>query len=79
MRLFTMMVVLVFRVAVYCDIEVKIANGNLKGKILKSRGGRSYYSFTGIPFAKPPIGHLRFEVGLGGGKTNSNYYIHSIQ
>lgn len=47
---------------VSCDPIVKITKGAIKGQILKSRDGRDYYSFTGIPFAKPPIGELRFKV-----------------
>lgn len=46
----------------FCEIQVQIAKGSLKGQILKSRDGRPYYSFRGIPYAKPPIGELRFEV-----------------
>lgn len=55
---------------VYIDLvccilqELKITNGVIKGQILKSRYGRSYYSYTGIPYAKPPIRELRFKVGL---------------
>jgi len=46
-----------------CDVEVRITKGNIKGRTLRSRDGRRYHSFTGIPFAKQPIGDLRFEVG----------------
>ncbi|XP_050306615.1 venom carboxylesterase-6 [Anthonomus grandis grandis] len=45
-----------------CNIpEVKCAQGTLVGKILKSKEGRDIFSFTGIPFAKPPLGDLRFK------------------
>lgn len=54
-------VALIFDTA-FCEIEVQITKGSLKGLTLKSRNGRSYYSFRGIPYAKPPIGELRFEV-----------------
>ncbi|XP_060845477.1 uncharacterized protein LOC132925065 [Rhopalosiphum padi] len=47
--------------SVFCEVEVKITKGILKGQILKSRNERPYYSFTGIPYAKPPVGKLRFE------------------
>ncbi|CAG9768327.1 unnamed protein product [Ceutorhynchus assimilis] len=40
---------------------VKCADGKLEGKILKSREGRDIFGYLGIPFAKPPIGNLRFE------------------
>jgi len=42
--------------------ELEIAKGLIKGQILKSRNGRSYYSYTGIPYAKPPLKELRFKV-----------------
>lgn len=55
-------VVVLFCHSIFCEIEVKIAKGILRGQILKSRNGRPYYSYTGIPYAKPPVGELRFEV-----------------
>lgn len=47
---------------VYGQLEIEITNGKLRGKILESRDGRPYYSYTGIPYAKPPIGERRFKV-----------------
>lgn len=45
--------------------ELKITKyGAIKGTHLKSRDGRPYYSYTGIPYAKPPIGELRFKVRI---------------
>lgn len=41
---------------------VKIENGFLRGKIMKSQNGRAIFGFTSIPFAKPPLGELRFQV-----------------
>lgn len=43
---------------------VEVKQGKVKGLLLKSRNGTSYYAFYGIPFAKPPVGHLRFEVNV---------------
>lgn len=60
---FHLFLILFFHSA-FCEIKVKITEGTLKGQILNSRDGRPYYSFTGIPYAKPPIGNLRFEVIL---------------
>lgn len=40
---------------------VKCEDGKLVGAILKTREGRDIYSFLGIPFAKPPVGDLRFK------------------
>lgn len=41
---------------------VKIVEGQLRGIIEKSIYGKSYAAFKGIPYAKPPIGELRFQV-----------------
>jgi len=37
-----------------------ISTGKVQGGLCYSRSGRIYSSFTGIPFAKPPTGKLRF-------------------
>lgn len=54
--------IILFLSSASCKVEVKITKGILNGRILKSRNERPYYSFTGIPYAKPPVGELRFEV-----------------
>lgn len=41
---------------------VNIKLGQLKGRIAQDMNGCDYYSFQGIPFAKPPIDKLRFKV-----------------
>lgn len=38
--------------------------GRLRGHYLETRGGRKIAAFTGIPYAKPPVGDLRFKVTL---------------
>jgi len=61
----TFIAVMVFLDLVYCISEkLEINKGVIKGQILKSRNGQSYYSYTGIPYAKPPIGELRFKVSI---------------
>jgi len=35
--------------------------GKVKGRQCRSKQGKTIYSFKGIPYAQPPIGHLRFE------------------
>ncbi|KRT82414.1 esterase [Oryctes borbonicus] len=40
---------------------IEISNGWLQGTFEKSYNGRLYSSFQGIPYAKPPIGELRFQ------------------
>ncbi|KAJ0182978.1 hypothetical protein K1T71_000954 [Dendrolimus kikuchii] len=40
---------------------VTVDQGQLQGKVVTSPTGKSYYSFQGIPYAKPPLGSLRFQ------------------
>ena len=42
--------------------EVQTSSGRLKGEILKHVEELPFYSFKGIPYAKPPIGYLKFKV-----------------
>lgn len=42
---------------------IEIENGLIRGKILQSVYLKSdYFAFRGIPYAKPPIGNLRFKL-----------------
>lgn len=41
---------------------VTLKQGKLKGWIHKSTNNKDIYSFTGIPYGKPPLGPLRFKV-----------------
>ncbi|XP_013176488.1 PREDICTED: juvenile hormone esterase-like isoform X1 [Papilio xuthus] len=40
---------------------VRVAQGALQGRIANAPSGKAYYSFQGIPYAKPPLGSLRFK------------------
>lgn len=42
--------------------SVTIAQGKLKGGEAVSENGHKFYEFFSIPYAKPPIGDLRFKV-----------------
>lgn len=45
------------------ELRITLPNGSkLVGRTLRSYGGRSIKSFLGVPYAKPPIGDLRFKV-----------------
>lgn len=44
------------------EVTVTVEQGKLKGKTGTDFSGNLYYSFQGIPFAKPPLGKLRFKV-----------------
>lgn len=41
---------------------VRVAQGALQGRVANAPSGKAYYSFQGIPYAKPPLGSLRFKV-----------------
>ncbi|CAH1102370.1 unnamed protein product [Psylliodes chrysocephalus] len=44
--------------------QVKISDGVLNGAYLTTRNNRKFSGFNGIPFAKPPVGELRFQAPL---------------
>ncbi|XP_049948016.1 juvenile hormone esterase-like [Schistocerca serialis cubense] len=46
-------------------VTVSIPQGALRGRRLKTPSGRTYCSFQGIPYAKPPVGPLRFKLPTG--------------
>uniref|UniRef100_A0A2H8TEY6 Carboxylic ester hydrolase n=2 Tax=Melanaphis sacchari TaxID=742174 RepID=A0A2H8TEY6_9HEMI len=43
------------------DNILNLSQGKIKGNIFKSRNGREFQAFQGIPYAKPPIGDLRLQ------------------
>lgn len=42
--------------------EVETKQGSLRGIIRTTESDRKFYSFRGIPYAKTPVGPLRFKV-----------------
>lgn len=47
------------------ELRVKLSNGSkLVGRYLRSYSGRPIKAFMHIPYAKPPIGPLRFKVSF---------------
>ena len=46
------------------DVKLSTGQGQILGKVLESREGRKYFAFYDVPYAKPPVGELRFKVGL---------------
>nr|CAD7586928.1 unnamed protein product [Timema genevievae] len=43
------------------SVKVRISQGELQGKKVPSKARGVFYSFLGIPYAKPPVGSLRFK------------------
>jgi len=43
------------------ETKVQVAEGKLNGVIVNGYNVR-YLAFRGIPYAKPPVGELRFKV-----------------
>lgn len=45
--------------------EITLSGGKkLVGRTLKTDSGFSYNAFSGIPYAQPPVGNLRFKVRI---------------
>lgn len=44
-----------------CPI-VEVEQGKLKGKVCKTSNNSEFFAFKGVPYAKPPVGDLRFSV-----------------
>lgn len=43
-------------------VQIKVNEGMLEGDFVINEYGGTFYSFKGIPYASPPIGHNRFQV-----------------
>lgn len=41
---------------------IETEQGKLKGQVTINCNGFSYFTFMGIPYAKPPVGEYRFSV-----------------
>ncbi|VVC96604.1 unnamed protein product [Leptidea sinapis] len=41
-------------------VDVDVNEGTLRGKRCTTPFGKEYYSFEGVPYARPPVGKLRF-------------------
>ncbi|XP_967137.2 juvenile hormone esterase-like [Tribolium castaneum] len=48
--------------------EADTTQGRLRGKYQTTKGNRTFSAFEGIPFAKPPLGALRFKAPVPGDK-----------
>lgn len=44
------------------SVIVETLDGKLEGYEDKSRFGKTFQAFEGVPYAKPPLGSLRFSV-----------------
>jgi hypothetical protein len=58
------------------DLQIQLPNGLIQGSVKRTVDvGMPYYSFEGVPYAKPPVGGLRFQVFPSPEKTICNSYI----
>lgn len=46
------------------NLIITTEQGKVRGKICEDYHGGSFYSFSGIPYAKAPTGPLRFKVSF---------------
>lgn len=47
------------------QLRITLPNGSkLVGRTFKSHDGKPIKAFLRVPYAKPPLGHLRFKVNL---------------
>lgn len=57
--LFLFLLAYFLSVAAGNELRIKTKNGRVKGKLLSTKDGQ-VRAFLGIPYAKPPVGKLRF-------------------
>lgn len=63
MRLFLSFALFCFAACTEDDAPiVETKEGLLRGKFMSTNNGRKLYAFTSIPYARPPLGELRFQV-----------------
>ena len=46
------------------DVTVATSKGRIRGERVDADMGQYYYAFKGIPYAKPPVKELRFQVKI---------------
>lgn len=49
---------------VNAKMVVETKEGILHGKEIINDNGKVYHTFTGIPYAEPPVGNFRFKVNI---------------
>ncbi|XP_056630162.1 juvenile hormone esterase-like [Diorhabda sublineata] len=59
--LYTIFAIVFIIPALAVDLVVDIANGKIEGHLRNSPNKIAFRAFQGIPFAKPPLGDLRFQ------------------
>jgi len=59
--LFNVVLILILTVSIMSEIKVQVAEGKLVGVVVNGYNVH-YFAFRGIPYAKPPVGELRFQV-----------------
>nr|QDF58022.1 carboxylesterase [Laodelphax striatellus] len=75
---------LLLNVMIYVEAEtpppiVELRYGKLQGDFIVAKDGTKYEAFMGIPYAKPPIGELRFEEPQPLSSWSDVYYATTIR
>lgn len=80
--LFSLVVALVILISIYVSVfatkdfdaykVIETKDGPVRGQLKTTNfNGKPYYAFQGIPYAKPPVGELRFKVSNSLSRTPS--------
>ena len=64
MEFWILLLLIISGLASSSDVIVRVEQGLIKGIAVQAvRSNQTYFGFMGIPYAKPPVGNLRFKVG----------------
>lgn len=55
-------IILTISINLSFSVTVKVNQGILRGAKSVTKNGFKYFEFLSVPYAKPPIGELRFQV-----------------
>ncbi|XP_073973703.1 venom carboxylesterase-6-like [Rhodnius prolixus] len=61
LQMFKFILFLLLSISLCLAVTVRTKLGEVRGDERKSRDGKTYYAFTSIPYAKPPVGKLRLK------------------
>uniref|UniRef100_A0A0B7BI03 Carboxylic ester hydrolase n=3 Tax=Arion vulgaris TaxID=1028688 RepID=A0A0B7BI03_9EUPU len=71
--LYTLLLLAVVSSAWASSPAIKATAGTFQGAVLTAKNGKLYNAFRGIPFAKPPVGDLRFRAPVAASHIDGVY------